>query len=133
MTTDDPPWLPPIANLIRVIPVEREVERIGGGRLIIPSVELWSGAVIVLYVLSAVDFTFTNIEARMANPMQNLVSLNDDVGTDYGFGQGGGGGGSADQLMRHYLRFGVEPPETASALTISSTGCVDVVEVALAE
>jgi hypothetical protein len=101
------------AELVRVVPLAREIYRGADIRLVLISLEMWSGWLDLRYVLLPQD---------QPGP-QHVVDLDwrvaDDVGTSYELmGEASGGG----RLLRIYqLGFRPAPPEGARTLTLTVT------------
>jgi hypothetical protein len=97
-------------ELVRVVPLAREVADESGLRVVLISLEIWSGWFDLRYALLP----------RMDEPPQEVAldwRVADDLGTDYtltGLGAGGG------PLLRvHQLDFRPAPPEGARVLTLT--------------
>jgi hypothetical protein len=101
------------ADLVRVVPLAREIYRGGDLRLVLISLEIWSGWLDLRYVL---------LPQEQPGP-QHVVDLDwrvaDDVGTSYELmGEASGGG----RMLRIYqLGFRPAPPEGARTLTLTVT------------
>jgi hypothetical protein len=102
------------AELVRVLPLAREVVRRGGYRVVLISLEVWSGWLHLRYALLPAD-------PPAAPPLVDLPirwRLGDDLGTAY---QAAGGGSAGDPLLRIYhLSFQPAPPSGAGTLTITA-------------
>jgi hypothetical protein len=101
------------AELVRVVPLVRELARRGGYRVVLISLEVWSGWVHLRYALLPA-------EPAEAPPLVDLPirwRLGDDLDTAY---QLVGGGSAGDPLLRIYhLSFQPAPPSGANTLTIT--------------
>jgi hypothetical protein len=101
------------AELVRVVPLVRELARRGGYRVVLISLEVWSGWVHLRYALLPA-------EPAEAPPLVDLPirwRLGDDLDTAY---QLVGGGSAGDPLLRIYhLSFQPAPPSEANTLTIT--------------
>jgi Clp amino terminal domain, pathogenicity island component len=101
------------AELVRVVPLVREFVRRGGYRVVLISLEVWSGWVHLRYALLPA-------EPAEAPPLVDLPirwRLGDDLDTAY---QLVGGGSAGDPLLRIYhLSFQPAPPSEANTLTIT--------------
>jgi Clp amino terminal domain, pathogenicity island component len=101
------------AELVRVVPLVRELVRRGGYRVVLISLEVWSGWVHLRYALLPA-------EPAEAPPLVDLPirwRLGDDLDTAY---QLVGGGSAGDPLLRIYhLSFQPAPPSEANTLTIT--------------
>jgi len=101
------------AELVRVVPLVRELVRRGGYRVMLISLEVWSGWVHLRYALLPA-------EPAEAPPLVDLPirwRLGDDLDTAY---QLVGGGSAGDPLLRIYhLSFQPAPPSDANTLTIT--------------
>jgi hypothetical protein len=101
------------AELVRVVPLVRELARRGGYRVVLISLEVWSGWVHLRYALLPA-------EPAEAPPLVDLPirwRLGDDLDTAY---QPVGGGSAGDPLLRIYhLSFQPAPPSEANTLTIT--------------
>jgi Clp amino terminal domain, pathogenicity island component len=101
------------AELVRVVPLVRELVRRGGYRVVLISLEVWSGWAHLRYALLPA-------EPPEAPPLADVPirwRLADDLGTAY---QQVGGGSAGDPLLRIYhLSFQPAPPSEASTLTIT--------------
>lgn len=101
-------WLAPIVDLVDVIPVKVRAPAVGGGRVFVTSVELWT---------NAVRWAITVIPAPVDIMTRVPWAMWDDVGTAYRIFNGCGGGG--DQDWTELLGF--EPPLTEMAREIRLT------------
>jgi hypothetical protein len=118
------------AELVRVVPLAREVHRGYGHRTVLISLEVWSGWLDVRFALLPED-------PPGAPPVADVVltwQLSDDRGTAYeltGLSSSGG-----RRLRIHQLGFQPAPPAEAATLTLTATdpegAKLAVVEVALA-
>jgi hypothetical protein len=101
------------AELVRVVPLAREIFRGDGYRVVLISLELWSGWLDVRYAVLAEE---------PPGP-QRLVNLDwgvaDDAGTAYELIGAASGRGSL--LSVHQLGFRPAPPEGARTLTLTVT------------
>jgi Clp amino terminal domain, pathogenicity island component len=99
------------AELVRVVPIAREVHREAGMRVVLISLEIWSGWI---------DLRFAMLPGSSSGGrMQWLLDwqVNDDAGTTYekaGMATGGG-----QQLHVTQLGFRPAPPEGAQTLTLT--------------
>jgi Clp amino terminal domain, pathogenicity island component len=100
-------------ELVRVLPLVREVIRRGGYRVVLISLDVWSGWVHLRYALLPA-------EPSAAPPLVDIPirwRLGDDLGTAY---QPVGGGSAGDPLLRIYhLSFQPAPPSGAGTLTLT--------------
>jgi hypothetical protein len=97
-------------ELVRVVPLPREVTDVSGLRIVLISLEIWSGWLDLRYALLP----------RMDKPPLEIAldwRIADDLGTDYTLtGMAAGGG----PLVRvHQLDFRPAPPEDARILTLT--------------
>jgi hypothetical protein len=102
-------------ELVRVVPLAREVFRGSGLRVVLISLEVWSGWLDLRYALLPVDPQgLQGAQLEVAADLDWRVS--DDAGTAYeltGMATGGG------RLLRiHQLGFRPAPPEAARTLTL---------------
>jgi hypothetical protein len=101
------------AELLRVVPLARELVRRGGYRVVLISLEVWSGWVHLRYALLPE-------EPAAAPPLVDLPirwRLGDDLDTAY---QQVGAGSAGDPLLRIYhLSFQPAPPSQATSFTIT--------------
>jgi Clp amino terminal domain, pathogenicity island component len=123
-------------ELVRVVPLAREVFRGSGLRVVLLSLEIWSGWLDLRYALLPVD-----PQGPQGAQLEVAVDLDwrvsDDTGTTYelmGMATGGG------RLLRiHQLGFRPAPPEAARTLTLQiseggeAAGPLAVVEIELPE
>jgi hypothetical protein len=120
-------------ELVRVVPLAREVFRGSGLRVVLLSLEIWSGWLDLRYALLPVD-----PQGPQGAQLEVAVDLDwrvsDDTGTTYelmGMATGGG------RLLRiHQLGFRPAPPEAARTLTLQLGEGADplaVVEIELPE
>jgi Clp amino terminal domain, pathogenicity island component len=122
-------------ELVRVVPLAREVFRGSGLRVVLLSLEIWSGWLDLRYALLPVD-----PQGPQGAQLEVAVDLDwrvsDDTGTTYelmGMATGGG------RLLRiHQLGFRPAPPEAARTLTLQigeggEAGPLAVVEIELPE
>jgi hypothetical protein len=123
-------------ELVRVVPLAREVFRGSGLRVVLISLEIWSGWLDLRYALLPVDPQgLQGTQLEVAADLDWRVS--DDAGTAYeltGMATGGG------RLLRiHQLGFRPAPPGAARTLTLQigeggeGGGPLAVVEIELAE
>jgi hypothetical protein len=123
-------------ELVRVVPLAREVFRGAGVRVVLISLEIWSGWLDLRYALLPVDpqgLQGTQLEVAVDFDWR----VSDDAGTAYelmGMATGGG------RLLRiHQLGFRPAPPEAARTLTLQigeggeAAGPLAVVEIELPE
>jgi hypothetical protein len=105
--------LPP--ELVRVVPLAREVFRGAGVRVVLISLEIWSGWLDLRYALLPVDPQgLQGTQLEIAVDFDWRVS--DDAGTAYELMGTATGGG---RLLRvHQLGFRPAPPEAARTLTL---------------
>jgi hypothetical protein len=116
------PPMPPVAagpgfytegeppELVRVVPLPREVTDVSGLRIVLISLEIWSGWFDLRYALLP----------RTAGPLLEVAldwRVTDDLGTDYTLTGLAAGGGSL--LYIHQLDFRPAPPEDARVLTLT--------------
>jgi hypothetical protein len=123
-------------ELTRVVPLAREVFRGSGVRVVLISLEIWSGWLDLRYALLPVD-----PQGPQGTQLEVAVDLDwrasDDAGTTYELtGMASGGG----RLLRiHQLGFRPAPPEAARTLTLQigeggeAAGPLAVVEIELPE
>jgi hypothetical protein len=103
------------AELVRVIPLAREVHRGFGHRTVLISLEVWSGWLDLRFALLPED-------PPAAPPVADVVltwQVADDLGTDYeltGLATSGG-----RRLRIHQLGFRPAPPAAASTLTLTAS------------
>jgi Clp amino terminal domain, pathogenicity island component len=103
------------AELVRVVPLAREVHRGYGHRTVLISLEVWSGWLDVRFALLPED-------PPAAPPVADVVlawQVTDDLGTAYeltGLATSGG-----RRLRIHQLGFQPAPPAAASTLTLTAT------------
>jgi ClpA/ClpB-like protein len=102
------------AELVRVVPLAREVFRGAGYRLVLISLEIWSGWL---------DLRYAMLPAEPAAPTMPEAAVDwrvtDDAGTDY---QLAGAASSSGRLLRiHQLTFRPAPSERAGTLTLTVT------------
>jgi Clp amino terminal domain, pathogenicity island component len=103
------------AELVRVVPLAREVHRGYGHRTVLISLEVWSGWLDVRFALLPED-------PPAAPPVADVVlgwQVADDLGTAYeltGLATSGG-----RRLRIHQLGFQPAPPAAASTLTLTAT------------
>jgi hypothetical protein len=101
------------ADLVRVVPLAREIYRGGDIRLVLISLEIWSGWLDLRYVL---------LPQEQPGP-QHVVDLDwrvaDDVGTSYELMGEASGGGRMLRICQ--LGFRPAPPEGARTLTLTVT------------
>jgi Clp amino terminal domain, pathogenicity island component len=123
-------------ELVRVVPLAREVFRGAGVRVVLISLEIWSGWLDLRYALLPVD-----PQGPQGTQLEVAVDfdwrVSDDAGTTYelmGMATGGG------RLLRiHQLGFRPAPPEAARTLTLQigeggeAAGPLAVVEIELPE
>jgi ATP-dependent Clp protease ATP-binding subunit ClpC len=102
-------------ELVRVVPLAREVFRGSGLRVVLMSLEIWSGWLDLRYALLPVDPEGPQgTQLEVAADFDWRVS--DDAGTTYELMGTGTGGG---RLLRiHQLGFRPAPPEAARTLTL---------------
>jgi|Tabmets5t2r1_1033131.scaffolds.fasta_scaffold05659_3 Clp amino terminal domain, pathogenicity island component len=123
-------------ELARVVPLGREVFRGSGLRVVLISLEIWSGWLDLRYALLPVD-----PQEPQATQLELAVDLDwrvsDDAGTTYELMGAATGGG---RLLRiHQLGFRPAPPEAARVLTLQlgqggeTAGPLAVVEIELPE
>jgi hypothetical protein len=102
-------------ELVRVLPLAREVYRGYGHRIVLVSLEVWSGWLDLRYALLPE-------EPPSAPPLAEIAidwRLSDDAGTGYELAGVASGGG---RLLRiHQLSFRPAPPEGVGALTLTAT------------
>jgi hypothetical protein len=107
-------YQPEPAELVRVVPLAREVHRSSGVRVVLISLEVWSGWLDLRYVLLPVDPSgpplLADLDWRVA----------DDAGTTYELMGAASGGGRL--LHIHQLGFRPAPPEAARTLTLTLVG-----------
>jgi hypothetical protein len=116
------PPMPPVAagpgfyaegeppELVRVVPLPREVTDVSGLRIVLISLEIWSGWFDLRYALVP----------HTAGPLLEVAldwRVTDDLGTDYTLTGLAAGGGSL--LYIHQLDFRPAPPEDARVLTLT--------------
>ena len=97
-------------ELVRVVPLAREVTHESGLRVMLISVEVWSGWFDLRYALLP----------RTAAPLLEIAldwRVTDDLGTDYTMTGMAAGGGPL--LYIHQLDFRPAPPEEARTLTLT--------------
>jgi hypothetical protein len=103
-------YQPEAAELVRVVPLAREVFRGFGVRVVLISLEIWSGWLDLRYVLLPEEPTGA----------QRVVDLDwqisDDAGTTYELMGHAGGGGRAIRIVQ--LGFRPAPPEGVRVLTL---------------
>jgi hypothetical protein len=118
------------AELVRVVPVAREVHREAGWRVVLISLEVWSGWL---------DLRFALLPGSSSGGRQQLLldwQVDDDVGTTYEQTGMATGGGRALHITQ--LGFRPAPPEEARTLTLTLVdgeapeGPMAVVEIELA-
>jgi hypothetical protein len=123
-------------ELARVVPLGREVFRGSGLRVVLISLEIWSGWLDLRYALLPVD-----PQGPQGTQLELAVDLDwrvsDDAGTTYELMGAATGGG---RLLRiHQLGFRPAPPEAARVLTLQlgqggeTAGPLAVVEIELPE
>jgi hypothetical protein len=97
-------------ELVRVVPLAREVVTESGLRVVLISLEIWSGWFDLRYALLP----------RAAAPLPEVAldwRVTDDLGTDYTLTGSAAGGGPL--LYIHQLDFGPTPPDDARILTLT--------------
>jgi hypothetical protein len=118
------------AELVRVVPVAREVHREAGWRVVLISLEVWSGWL---------DLRFALLPGSSSGGRQQLLldwQVDDDLGTTYEQTGMATGGGRALHITQ--LGFRPAPPEEARTLTLTLVdgeapeGPMAVVEIELA-
>ena len=101
------------AELVRVVPLAREVFRGSGLRIVLISLEIWSGWL-------DVRFALLPEESPAAQPeVAPSWQVSDDAGTAYE--QTGMAAGGGRRLRVHQLGFRPAPPEEARSLTLTLT------------
>ena len=97
-------------ELVRVVPLAREVADESGLRVVLISLEIWSGWLDLRYAL---------LPRMPAPPLEVTLDwrIADDLGTDYTLTGMAAGGGSL--LHVHQLDFRPAPPEDARILTLT--------------
>ena len=100
-------------ELIRVVPLAREVVRRPGYRLMLISLEVWSNGMDLRYALLAL----APLETQPMPGATHRWRLTDDLGTAYELSGATSGAGRTVHL--HQLSFQPAPPEDASVLTLT--------------
>jgi hypothetical protein len=113
-------------DLVRVIPLAREAVSRRGYRLVLISLEIWSGWLDLRYALLAL----VPLRSYPLEDARHRWRLTDDVGTDYELIGTSSGAGRVVHL--HQLSFQPAPPPDASVLTLTLSDEQDA-EVATAE
>jgi Clp amino terminal domain, pathogenicity island component len=99
-------------DLVRVIPLAREAVSRSGYRLMLISLEIWSGWLDLRYALLAL----VPLRSYPLEDARHRWRLTDDVGTDYELVGSTSGAGRTVHL--HQLTFQPAPPPDASVLTL---------------
>ena len=102
-------------ELVRVVPLAREVASRSGYRLVLISLEMWSGWVDLRYALIAV----VPLRAYPLEGATHRWRLTDDLGTTYELSGATSGAGRTVHL--HQLSFQPGPPPAATSLTLTLT------------
>jgi hypothetical protein len=113
-------------DLVRVIPLAREAVSRRGYRLVLISLEIWSGWLDLRYALLAL----VPLRSHPLEDARHRWRLTDDVGTDYELIGTSSGAGRVVHL--HQLSFQPAPPPDASVLTLTLSDEQDA-EIATAE
>jgi hypothetical protein len=113
-------------DLVRVIPLAREAVSRRGYRLVLISLEIWSGWLDLRYALLAL----VPLRSHPLEDARHRWRLTDDLGTDYELIGTTSGAGRVVHL--HQLSFQPAPPPDASVLTLTLTDEQDA-EIATAE
>jgi hypothetical protein len=113
-------------DLVRVIPLAREAVSRRGYRLVLISLEIWSGWLDLRYALLAL----VPLRSYPLEDARHRWRLTDDLGTEYELIGTTSGAGRVVHL--HQLSFQPAPPPDASVLTLTLTDEQDV-EIATAE
>jgi Clp amino terminal domain, pathogenicity island component len=113
-------------DLVRVIPLAREAVSRRGYRLVLISLEIWSGWLDLRYALLAL----VPLRSYPLEDARHRWRLTDDVGTDYELIGTSSGAGRVVHL--HQLSFQPAPPPDASVLTLTLSDEQDA-EIATAE
>jgi Clp amino terminal domain, pathogenicity island component len=113
-------------DLVRVIPLAREAVSRRGYRLVLISLEIWSGWLDLRYALLAL----VPLRSYLLEDARHRWRLTDDLGTDYELIGTSSGAGRVVHL--HQLSFQPAPPPDASVLTLTLTDEQDA-ELATAE
>ena len=113
-------------DLVRVIPLAREAVSRRGYRLVLISMEIWSGWLDLRYALLAL----VPMRSYPLEDARHRWRLTDDVGTDYELTGTSSGAGRVVHL--HQLSFQPAPPPDASVLTLTLSDEQDA-EIATAE
>jgi hypothetical protein len=100
-------------DLVRVIPLAREAVSRSGYRLMLISLEIWSGWLDLRYALLAL----VPLRSYPLEDARHRWRLTDDVGTDYELVGSTSGAGRTVHL--HQLTFQPAPPPDASVLTLT--------------
>jgi hypothetical protein len=102
-------------DLVRVIPLAREAVSRRGYRLVLISLEIWSGWLDLRYALLAL----VPLRSHPLEDARHRWRLTDDLGTDYELIGTSSGAGRVVHL--HQLSFQPAPPPDASVLTLTLT------------
>ncbi len=111
-----------LPELVRVIPIGRQVELHEGLRLVLLSLEVWSAWLDLRLALVSSGDAIASMPAYEAGSMASYEgwALADDRGTAY---QVAGASSSGDRLMRvHQVSFSPSPPAEAKTLTLKLPG-----------
>jgi Clp amino terminal domain, pathogenicity island component len=102
-------------DLVRVVPLAREVVSRSGYRLVLMSLEVWSGWLDLRYALVAA----VPLRAYPLEGVRHRWRLSDDLGTPYELVGATSGAGRVVHL--HQLSFQPAPPPAAGSLTLTLT------------